>query len=45
MGMKTVLVLSGKTAGEDATGWDAKPDIIVKDLLEAVRFILSVGHA
>ncbi len=40
-GMKTVLVLSGKSTVKDASGWQAKPDFIFKDLSEAVKFILK----
>lgn len=43
MGMKTVLVLSGKTSGDDIAGWETKPDIVVKDLLEAVKHIIKKG--
>ena len=41
MGLKTVLVLSGKTPSEDVAGWESKPDHIFKDLLEAVEFVLK----
>ncbi|MDD5428192.1 MAG: HAD family hydrolase [Candidatus Omnitrophica bacterium] len=45
MGLKTVLVLSGKTALEDIEGWEIKPDHIVKDLQEAVKIVINdVGH-
>ncbi len=40
MGIKTVLVLSGKTPLEDVDKWELKPDHVFKDLLEAVKFIL-----
>ncbi|MDD5423070.1 MAG: D-glycero-beta-D-manno-heptose 1,7-bisphosphate 7-phosphatase [Candidatus Omnitrophica bacterium] len=40
-GMKTVLVLSGKTTLEAAAGWDIKPDHIFADLSEAVDFIVA----
>ena len=40
-GLKTVLVLSGKTDLEALGGWGFKPDYIFDDLLEAVNFILS----
>lgn len=42
MGLKTILVLSGKTVLEDVEKWETKPDYIFKDLLEAVKFILEV---
>ena len=38
-GLKTVLVLSGKTPYEAVETWEQKPDFIFKDLLEAVKFI------
>ena len=41
MGLKTVLILSGKTDLKDVEGWEAKPDQIFQDLLEAVKFILQ----
>ena len=41
MGLKTALVLSGKTPLEDVAGWGSKPDYIFKDLLESVNFILK----
>lgn len=41
IGLKTVLVLSGKSSAEDAAGWDVKPEYVFKDLLEAVKFILK----
>ncbi|MDO8525820.1 MAG: HAD family hydrolase [Candidatus Omnitrophota bacterium] len=44
MGLKTILVLSGKTPAGDVEGWDLKPDYIFKDLPEAVNFILSQRH-
>ena len=39
MGVKTVLVLSGKTGPGDTAQWPVKPDYIKKDLLEAVETI------
>ena len=41
MGLKTALVLSGKTPLEDVNEWELKPDHIFKDLSEAVKFILG----
>lgn len=41
MGLKTALVLSGKTPFEDVEKWGYSPDHIFKDLLEAVNFILK----
>ena len=40
MGMKTVLVLSGKTSPSAAKEWSVQPDSIKKNLLEAVEWIL-----
>jgi len=39
-GLRTILVLSGKTKLKDLKNWNIKPDYIVDDLLEAVNFIL-----
>ena len=41
MGMKTILVLSGKTPLAETHDWDVQPDYIKKDLLEAVELILK----
>lgn len=41
IGCKTVLVLSGKTDIKDAESSEIKPNIIRKDLKEAVDYILS----
>ncbi|MFA6321766.1 MAG: HAD family hydrolase [Candidatus Omnitrophota bacterium] len=41
MGLKTILVLSGKTAPEAVAEWAIKPDHVFKNLLEAVVFILK----
>ncbi len=41
IGMKTILVLSGKTNLEDVGNWDIKPDFIFGNLLETVNFILE----
>lgn len=40
-GIKTILVLSGKTNAEELSGWDIKPDEIKRDLKEAVDFIIK----
>ncbi|MFH1309326.1 MAG: HAD family hydrolase [Candidatus Omnitrophota bacterium] len=40
-GMKTVLVLSGKTLREDTSLWENKPDYICDDLLHAARLITA----
>ena len=40
MGLKTILVLSGKTSLEDIRSLEVKPGYIFDNLLEAVEFIL-----
>lgn len=40
MGMKTVFVLSGKTALPELGGWNIKPDYIKNNLLEAAELVL-----
>lgn len=40
-GLRTILVLSGKSKREDAEKWEYKPDIICDDLLEAARVIVG----
>jgi histidinol-phosphate phosphatase family protein len=40
-GLKSIIVLSGKTKQSDIGGWKEKPDYIKKDLKEAVDFILE----
>jgi D-glycero-D-manno-heptose 1,7-bisphosphate phosphatase len=41
-GLKTILVLSGKSSREDAESWnDNKPDHICESFLNAVRLILK----
>ena len=39
-GLKTILILSGKTSPDDIGEWEVKPDYIFKDLAEAADFIL-----
>jgi len=41
IGMKTILLLSGKTSMEDVKAWDVKPDFICRDLSEAVDMVLG----
>ncbi|MGB2706257.1 MAG: HAD family hydrolase [Candidatus Omnitrophota bacterium] len=41
MGMRTILVLSGKTNLEKIRDWDLKPNYIFDDLQEATEFILK----
>jgi len=40
-GLKTILVLSGKTPLSDVDEWSIKPDCIFKGLAEAARFIIE----
>jgi D-glycero-D-manno-heptose 1,7-bisphosphate phosphatase len=39
VGLRTILVLSGKSLAEDTKTWDVKPDYIRKDLFEAAEAI------
>jgi len=39
-GMKTILVLSGKSSRGDADRWILKPDHICEDLLEAADIVI-----
>lgn len=39
VGLKTILVLTGKSTLEDALTWEHKPDVVCKDLAEAARMI------
>ena len=41
MGLKTILVLSGKTSLEDTRSYNVKPDYIFDDLLKAVEFVIK----
>lgn len=43
MGMKTILVLSGKTPITDLVKWEIRPDCIKGNLLEAVEWVLRRG--
>jgi histidinol-phosphate phosphatase family protein len=43
MGLKTILVLSGKTSLEDMRSFEVKPDYVFDDLSETVDFIISGG--
>lgn len=41
-GMKTILVLSGKTkSAEETESWNYRPDFVVKNLKEAADVIVS----
>ncbi|MBU1147445.1 MAG: D-glycero-beta-D-manno-heptose 1,7-bisphosphate 7-phosphatase [Candidatus Omnitrophica bacterium] len=41
MGCKTILLLTGKEDPDDVKNWALKPDLIKKDLREAVEWILK----
>ncbi len=46
IGCRTILVLSGKTKDKSkVSGWEIKPDVIAKDLNEAVNGIIMEGEA
>lgn len=40
-GLRTVLVLSGRTSIEETAGWAIEPDHIADDLLDAVEWVLN----
>jgi histidinol-phosphate phosphatase family protein len=40
-GCKSILVLSGKEKSRNAANWEAKPDYVFRDLLEAAKFIVK----
>ena len=40
-GLNTIFVLSGKTGMDQMRKWEVKPDYIFKDLLEAVKWVLT----
>ena len=40
VGLRTILVLSGKAKREEIDSWDSKPDYICADLREAVSYVL-----
>lgn len=40
-GCKTILLLTGKETPEDAKTWDYKPDFIMNNLKEAVKWVLK----
>ncbi len=40
-GLRTILVLSGKSSREDAENWEYKPDYVCDDLLAAVEVVLG----
>jgi histidinol-phosphate phosphatase family protein len=43
-GCKTILLLTGKEEPEDIKNWEHKPDLIKKDLMEAVKWVLKEGQ-
>lgn len=43
-GMKTILVLSGKSEPSEVEIWDDKPDYVCKDLSDAVDIVLKEGE-
>jgi len=42
MGLRTILVMSGKTKFEDVDDWKVKPDHIYPGLLEAAEFVIKM---
>jgi D-glycero-D-manno-heptose 1,7-bisphosphate phosphatase len=43
-GLKTILVLSGKSSREDALKWEYKPDFIFENLPEAAEFVIQADR-
>jgi D-glycero-D-manno-heptose 1,7-bisphosphate phosphatase len=41
VGLRTILVLTGKSSADDARKWSDGPDLIRKDLLEAAEAVIS----
>jgi D-glycero-D-manno-heptose 1,7-bisphosphate phosphatase len=41
VGLKTILVLTGKSSREDAAKWEFKPDHICEDLVEAAKLVVE----
>lgn len=41
MGCKTILLLTGKESPSDAEKWEHKPDFIMNNLMEAVKWVLK----
>ena len=41
-GLKTILVLTGKTTSKRAVSWEIKPDHICLNLIEAAKFIINL---
>jgi D-glycero-D-manno-heptose 1,7-bisphosphate phosphatase len=40
-GLKTILILSGKSSREDVKSWRAKPDVVCDNILEAADLIIG----
>ena len=40
-GLKTILVLSGKTDIREIENWEWRPDYVCKDLLSAIEFVIK----
>ncbi len=41
VGLKTILVLSGKASKDDVKTWESRPDHICKGLYEAVKLVIN----
>ena len=41
IGSKTILLLTGKETAEDSKAWEHKPDFIMNNLMEAVKWVLK----
>ena len=41
IGSKTILLLTGKETAEDSKTWEHKPDFIMNNLMEAVKWVLK----
>ena len=44
LGSKTILLLTGKEDPDDVKNWEIRPDVIKKDLKEAVEWVLTQGQ-
>lgn len=42
-GLRSILVLSGKEKLKNRDNWDAQPDFVFRNLLEAARFVVETG--
>jgi histidinol-phosphate phosphatase family protein len=45
VGLKTILVLSGKASRRDAETWEHRPDHVCEDLLEAAELVIKSDMA